>query len=112
MNVTEYTKQGLRRFTDKRGNSFLLSPKAFDHIQKDNKIEDPLSYIEDVFTNTTAIIHSKNHLDRLVYFREVRKGLFKTVVADLSDSRIKSAFYQSQSKGGEVEWFSKNSLMR
>ena len=109
MDVSDYTKQGIQAFIDKDGNSFTLTLKAFKHIRYDNCIDDPPAFINDVFANTIAIVSDKTSPTRLLYFSEVKRGrLYKTVIADLSDKRIKTAFLSNKIKGGKPKWVSRN----
>jgi hypothetical protein len=77
-------------FTDKDGAKCWLSPKALHHIKHDNLIRDPVGFIEDAFRNTIAIV----------------KRLYRTVVVDSEDHRIKTAYVSDSIKGGEVKWVS------
>ncbi len=106
MDVREYTERGIRSFVDRDGNRFILSVAAFKHIRYDNLVENPPAFIHDVFSNTIAIIYDKTSSTRVLYFREMKKGLYKTVVADLGDGKIKTAFLSREIKGGAPKWVS------
>ena len=92
-------------FADKDGGNYWLSPKALHHIKHDNLIHDPTGFIEAVFRNTVAIVKSRWHPTRELYYYSFGK-LYRTVVVDSEDRRIKTAYISDAIKGGEVKWVS------
>lgn len=97
-------------FTDKDGIQFWLSPKALHHIRHNHCISDPVSFIQEVFSRTLAIVESKTKAGTRVYYSEHSraKNLYKAVVANRHDQRIKTAFITDEIKGGGVIWISHN----
>ena len=97
--------EALLAFTDKDDTQFWLSPKALHHIKHDNLIQDPVGFIEEVFRNTIAVVKSRWHPTRELYY--ARRGRwYRTVVVDSEDHRIKTAYLSDSIKGGDVRWSS------
>jgi len=105
MDEASQRSEALCEFTDKDGAKFWLSPKALHHIRHDNFIHDPVGFIEDVFHNTIAVVKSRWHPTRELYYAPVGR-LYRTVVVDSEDHRIKTAYVSESIKGGEVKWVS------
>ena len=95
----------LVEFTDKDGGQFWLSPKALHHIQHDNCIDDPASFIESTFRNTIAVVESRWMPVTHLYYAPLGK-LFSVVVANATDRRIKTAYISDRIKGGAALWVS------
>ncbi|MBI4314051.1 MAG: hypothetical protein HY594_04465 [Candidatus Omnitrophica bacterium] len=95
-------------FSDKDGIQLWLSPSALHHIQHDHCIHDPVSFIQHVFDKTLAIVESKTKVGTRIYYSEhsKEKSLYKAVVANVHDQRIKTAFISDEIKGGGVIWIS------
>ena len=104
----EISQQGvLLEFTDNLCGKFWLTPKALHHIKHDNLIEDPQSFINQVFRGTIAIVESKWKSETYIYYSPLGK-LYGSVVANTIDRRIKTAFISKEIKGGGVIWISPN----
>jgi hypothetical protein len=93
----------LIEFTEKDGGKFFLSPNALHHIQHDNRIQDPVGFIESVFRNPVAIVKSRWHPSRELYYAQVGNR-YRTVVVDSEDRRIKTAYLSEKIKGGDIRW--------
>ena len=96
----------LIEFTDKDGGKFWLSPKALHHIKHDNLIDDPVVFIQQVFSNTLAIVESRWSPATHLYYGPLGKQ-YAVVVANISDRRIKTAYKGNDIKGGDALWVNK-----
>ncbi len=94
----------LQRFTDRHGNQFFLSPAALRHIRDDNHIADPTDFIAATFHDAIAIIKSRWKPTGLLYYARQASRRYKTVVVDVKDRRIKTAYISEKIKGGEIVW--------
>lgn len=103
MDEARQRSEALLAFTDKDGATFWLSPKALHHVKHDNLIQDPVVFIEEVFRQTIAIVKSRWHPTRELYYSPFGK-LYRTVVVDNEDHRIKTAYISDSIKGGEAKW--------
>lgn len=98
--------ESLLEFTDKDGEKFWLSPHALHHVKHDNHIQDPVEFIEGIFRNMIAVVKSRWHPTRELYYARQGDRLYRTVVVDTEDHRIKTAYLSDSIKGGEVRWVS------
>ncbi len=103
MDEARQRSEALLEFTDKDGATFRLSPKALHHIKHDNLVNDPASFIQEAFRNTIAVVKSRWHPTRELYYAPFGT-LYRTVVVDNEDGRIKTAYISDSIKGGGVRW--------
>jgi len=73
-------------FTDKDGLRFWLFPKAVHHIAHDNRIREPVVFIEHVFRNAIAIIESRSKPGTRLYYAKSGR-LYSTVIANAGEFR-------------------------
>ena len=94
-------------FKDKDNRSFVLSSTAYEHIRREHCIDDPVDFIKDTLLDPFAIVEDKSKHDRWIYHKDYKRNLYKVVVVNLSDGRIKTAFVSDSVKGGKIIWISK-----
>lgn len=98
------TSRSLAEFTDRQGHKFWLTPKALHHIGHDNKIKDPLVFVQQAIQHAVAIVESNSKPGTRLYYAPMGNGLYYTAVANTEDQRIKTAYVSNKIKKGDVIW--------
>lgn len=110
MNEDSTLPQELTRdlhFTDFKDRQLILKPTTYKHIKRSHpEIKDIVVFIADTLSTPSFIVESKANMENWIYHKEkeLSKTLYKVVVIDIRQSRIKTAFITDSVKGGAVIW--------
>jgi len=100
------------KFVDRNSYPYALYPDTYKHIKIQHCIEDPIVFIQSVFDKTFAIFESKRLKNVYLYYGIRGNVLYRVVVVDIIDRKIKTAYNSDVIKEGDLKWINKKSLLR
>lgn len=94
----------------KNGNQFELGDMTIRHIQQEHRILDVVRFVTEVLKTPDAIVESNWDAETHLYYKKRRHG-YKVVVANVTQTFIKTAYLERQLKEGKILWLNPK-LMR
>ena len=94
-------------FTDNEKRSIVLSPTTYKHIKRKHpEIKNIVEFIADTLSAPFAIVESKANYENWIYHKEQNRSrtLYRVVVVDIRNAKVKTAFISDSVKGGKIRW--------
>ncbi len=97
------------RLADKDGNEFVLYEATWQHIKQFHPEIQDVEDLESVLQEPDVIVRSNWDSDSALYYQK-RGHLYRVVVVQLRERRIKTTLTERKIKEGELLWISPSAL--